>query len=47
MPVAKSAATTAISIPVTVYILAQGKFKGIFYPTTKFQEGEGHLYPQL
>ena len=38
MPVAKSAAT---SIPVTVYNLAQGKFKGIPYHTTKYQEGEG------
>ena len=42
MPVAKLAAT---SIPVTVYNLAQGTFKGITYPTTKFQEGEGCLAP--
>ena len=38
MPVAKSAAT---SIAVIVYNVAQGKFKGIPYPTRKFQEGEG------
>ena len=35
MPVAKSA----------VYNLAQGKFKGIPYPTRKFQEGEGPSVP--
>ena len=40
MPVAKSAAVTATSIPVTVYNLAQGKFKGILYPTRKPQEEE-------
>ena len=44
-PEAKSAATTTTSIPVTVYILAQGKFKGISYPTRKFQEGEGPSTP--
>ena len=38
IPVAKSAAT---SIAVTVYNLAQGKFKEIPYATTKLQEGEG------
>ena len=43
MPVAKSAAT---SIPVTVYNLAQGNFKGIPYPTTKFQ-GEGPPSPAV
>ena len=42
MPVTKSAAT---SIPVTVSNLAQGKCKGITYPTTKFQEGEGPSSP--
>ena len=44
MPVAKSAAMT---IPVTVYNLAQGKFKGIPYPTRKFQEGEGPSTPAV
>ena len=38
IPVTKSAAT---SISVTVYNLAQGRFKAIPNPTTKFQEGEG------
>ena len=38
MTVTKSAAT---SIPVTVYNLAQGKFKEIHNPNMKFQEGEG------
>ena len=33
MPVAKSAATAATSIPVTVCNLVQGKFEGIPYPT--------------
>ena len=42
MPVAKSAAMTTTSIPVTIYNLAQGKFQGIPYATGKFQEGEGH-----
>ena len=41
-PVMKSAAT---SIPVTMYNLAQGKFKGMPYHTTKFQEGEGPSTP--
>ena len=40
-PVAKSAATT---IPLTVYNLAEGQFKGIPYPITKFQE-EGPSTP--
>ena len=34
MPVVKSA---AMSIPVTVYNLAQGKFEGIPYPSGRFQ----------
>ena len=42
MPVTKSVAT---SIPLTVYNLAQGKFKGILNPTTRFQEGEGPSGP--
>ena len=33
MPVARTAATTTTAIPVTVYNLAQSKFKGIPYPT--------------
>ena len=45
MPVAKSPAATATSIPVTVYNLAQGKFKGIPYPTRKPQEEEGPSAP--
>ena len=45
MPVAKSAAMTATSIPVTVYNLAGGKFKGIPYPTRKPQEEEGSAAP--
>ena len=44
MPVSRSAAT---SIPVTVYNLAQGKFKGIPNPTTGFQEGEGPPTPSF
>ena len=44
MPVTKSAAT---SIPVTVYNLAQGKFKGITNPTTRFQEGKGPSTPSF
>ena len=44
MPVAKSAAMT---IPVTVYNLAQGKFKEIHYSTRKFQEGEGSPPPAV
>ena len=42
MPMTKSATT---SIPVTVYNLAHGKFKGIPYLTTKFQEGEDPFTP--
>ena len=47
MPVAKPATTTAKSslIPVTVYNLAQGKFKEVSYPTRKSQEGEGPSAP--
>ena len=43
-PVAKSTATAATSIPVTVYNLAQGEFEGIPYPTGKPQE-EGPSAP--
>ena len=39
MPVAKAAAVTTTSIPVTVYNLAQGKFKRIPYPSRRFPEG--------
>ena len=42
---AKSIATTTTSIPVTVYNLVQGKFKGIPYPLRKFKEGEGPSTP--
>ena len=45
MPVAKSAAMAATSIPVTVYNLAQGKFEGIPYPTGKPQGKEGPSAP--
>ena len=45
MPVAKSAATAATSIPVTVYNLTQGKFEGIHYPTGKPQEEKGPSTP--
>ena len=45
MPVAKSAAMAATSIPVTVYNLLQGKFEGIPYPTGKPQEEEGPSAP--
>ena len=44
MPVTKSVATF---IPVSVYYLAQCKFKGIPYPTTRFQEGEGPSAPSF
>ena len=42
MPVVKSAAT---SIPVTVYNLAQGKFKGIPYPAGRLQVEENSFAP--
>ena len=42
MPVVKSA---AISIPVTVYNLAQGKFEGIPYPTGRSQVEENPSNP--
>ena len=47
MPVVKPATTTAKSslIPVTVYNLAQGKFKEVPYPTRKSQEEEGPSAP--
>ena len=47
MLVAKSAAATTTSslIPVTVYNLAQGKFKGIPWPKRKFQEEKGPSAP--
>ena len=47
MPVAKPATITTKSsqIPVTVYNLAQGKFKGVPYPTRKSQEEEGPSTP--
>ena len=49
MPVTKPAtATTKPSlIPVTVYNLAQGKFKEIPYPTRKSQEEEGPSTPAV
>ena len=45
IPVTKPAPTTAKSIPVTVYNLAQGKFKGIPYPTRRSQEEGGISFP--
>ena len=47
MPVAKPATTTTKSslILVTVYNLAQGKFKEIPYPTRRSQEEEGSSAP--
>ena len=45
MPLAKLAAMTATSIPVTVYTLAQETFKGIPCPTRKSQEDEGPSTP--
>ena len=45
MPVTWPATTTAKSIPMTVYNLAQGKFKGIPYPTRRSQEEGGPSYP--
>ena len=47
MPVAKPESTTAKPslIPVTVYNLAQGKFKEIPYPIRKSQEDEGPSAP--
>ena len=45
MPVAKLATAIARSISVTVYNLAQGKFKEIPYPVRKYQEEEGHSTP--
>ena len=47
VPVAKSAAMAASSIPVNFYNLVQGKFEGISYPTGKPQEEEGPSTPQL
>ena len=44
-PVAKPATTTAKSIPVTVYNLAQGKFKDVPYPARKSQKDEGPSAP--
>ena len=45
MPVAKPATTIAKSIPVTIYNLSQGKFKGIPYPVGKSQKKEGPSTP--
>ena len=45
MPVAKLAAMATMSIPVTVYNLAQGKLQEILYPTGKPQEEEGPSVP--
>ena len=45
MPVAKPVTTIATSIPVTVYTLAQGKFKDILYPAGKSQEKENPSTP--
>ena len=45
MPVVKSTAMAATSIPVTVYNIAQGKFDGIPYPTGKPKEEEGPSIP--
>ena len=47
MPVAKSAAMAATSIPVTVYNLAQGKFEGISYPTGSASRGRRSFHCQL
>ena len=44
MLVARTLATSGTVIPVTVYKLAQGKFKGIPYPTKRLQE-EGPSTP--
>ena len=43
--VTRPVTATAKSIPVTVYNLAQGKFKGIPYPTRSSQEEEGPSLP--
>ena len=45
MPVTRTAAATTTAIPVTVYNLAQGKFKGIPYATKRLQEEEGPSTP--
>ena len=47
-PVAKSAAMTATSslIPLTVYNLAQDKFRGIHCPSRKLKEEEGPSTPR-
>ena len=45
VPVAKTTAMAAKSIPVTVYNLAQGKFERIPYPIGKSQEEEGPSTP--
>ena len=47
MPVAKQVTATATLIPVTVYNLAQGKFRGIPYPTRKPQEERIPLHPAV
>ena len=47
IPVTKSTAMAATSIPVTMYNLVQGKFEGIPYPTEKPQEEEGPLPPAV
>ena len=44
-PVAKPATAIVKSTPVTVYNLAQGKFKDIPYPARKSQEEEGPSTP--
>ena len=46
MPVAGTAAATATAIPVTVYNLAQAKFKGIPYLTKKASRRRRPLHPQ-
>ena len=45
--VAKPATATAKSslIPITIYNSAQGKFKGVHYPTRKLQEEQGPSSP--
>ena len=45
MPMARAAIITATGIPLTVYSLAQGKFKGVPYPTKRLQEEEGLSTP--
>ena len=45
IPVTRPTTATTNSIPVTVYNLAQGKFKGISYTTRKSQGEGGFSFP--